>query len=197
MTDAVQNKPLRIAVAEDEDITRMYLEETVTELGHEVVVAAANGAELLEQCRARRPDLVVTDISMPLMSGLDAARQLTQELCVPVVLITGYDFIGDTAKAAEECPILLYLVKPFTGSDLALAIKAATLRLSQLRESFEEDEDIQAAFANWRRVEAAKYRLMRAEGVDEQQAFDRLRRLARESRRTLLETAEDLIANPH
>jgi response regulator NasT len=197
MPAATDTPALRIAVAEDEDITRLYVEETVTELGHQVVVTAKDGHELLEQCRVHRPDLVVTDISMPVLSGLDAARLLTRELCVPVILITGYDFIGDTARAAEECPILLYLVKPFTGSDLAYAVKAATLRLSQLRESFEADEDIQLAFANWRRVEAAKFRLMRAEGIDEGQAFDRLKRIAQETNQTILEAADSLTATPH
>ncbi|MDX9972874.1 MAG: response regulator [FCB group bacterium] len=192
MPDTTDTPALRIAVAEDEDITRMYIEETILELGHRVVVTARDGRELLERCRVERPDLVVTDISMPVMTGLEAALRLTQELCVPVVLITGYDFIGATARAAEECPILLYLVKPFTGNDLAYAILAATLRISQLRESFDA-EDIQLAFAHWRKVEAAKFRLMRAEGFDEEQAFHRLKRIARETRRSILETADDLV----
>jgi len=188
-----ETRKLRIAVAEDEAITRMYLEETVADLGHEVVVTVDNGIDLLEECRLCRPDLVVTDISMPGMSGLEAARLICRELCLPVVLVTGYDYLGETAQTAEECPILLYLVKPFTGSDLALAIKAGMLRLGQLRESFDAEEDVQTAFAHWRRVEAAKSILMRAEGVDESQAFERLRRLARETGKSLLETANALV----
>ncbi len=187
-------KPLRIALAEDEPLTLRYLEETLTLLGHDVVVTARNGVELLEKCRLERPDLVLTDIQMPMLSGLEAARTVCCDLQTPVVLVTGHDFIAETAKAAEECPILLYLVKPATERDLALAIRTAMLRHAQLKDNLQADEDVRVAFANWRRIEMAKRHLMQNDPtLDERQAIEKLRLRARESGQTILQAAEAVL----
>ena len=67
------SRALRIAVADDEPDMRDYFRTILPRLGHEVVAVAETGRELVEQCRATRPDLVITDIKMPDMDGIDAA----------------------------------------------------------------------------------------------------------------------------
>src|SRR5688572_4370810 len=59
--------PLRIAIADDEPDLREYLQETLTDLGYQVVAVAATGQELVDLCRTTNPDLVITDIKMPEM----------------------------------------------------------------------------------------------------------------------------------
>src|SRR5947208_5589333 len=91
------NRPLRIAVADDERDMLQFFKEVLPQLGHEVVAAAATGRELVERCREARPDLVITDIRMPDMDGIEAAAAVNRERQVPVILVTAHpevDFLA-------------------------------------------------------------------------------------------------------
>src|SRR5438067_13522038 len=83
-------RSLRIVVADDERDTRQFFQELLAHLGHEVVAVAETGRELVEQCRAAHPDLVITDIKMPDMDGIQAAAEVNRDNPVPVILVTGY-----------------------------------------------------------------------------------------------------------
>jgi two-component system, response regulator PdtaR len=67
------SQALRIAIADDEPDMRDYFQQVLPRLGHTVVAVAQNGRELVELCRTKNPDLVITDIKMPEMDGIDAA----------------------------------------------------------------------------------------------------------------------------
>ena len=84
------SRALRIAVADDEPDVRDYFRRILPRLGHQVVVAARTGRELVEQCRAARPDLVITDIKMPDLDGIEAAVALGRDEPVPVILVSAY-----------------------------------------------------------------------------------------------------------
>ena len=116
---------LRIAVADDEPDIREYFGKILPRLGHTVVVSATSGEELVEGCRRTRPDLVITDIKMPGMSGLDAAVQLRAELDLAIIVVSGY---ADRVKRAGRAPVHVdaYLLKPIKRTDLETAILAAT-----------------------------------------------------------------------
>src|SRR5689334_13062968 len=105
------SRRLRIAIAEDEKDMRDFFLETLPVLGHEVVISAETGKQLVERCRATRPDLVITDIRMPDMDGIEATRILYQEEPLPVILATAYHD-KETVKRAETAGVLTYLVKP-------------------------------------------------------------------------------------
>jgi CheY-like chemotaxis protein len=115
---------LRIAVADDEPDMREYFERILPRLGHEVVSIAATGTELVEQCRRERPDLVITDIKMPDMDGLDAAAEICRETPVPVILVTGYQDRHHRQRARQP-HVRVYLVKPIKRTDLEASIAAA------------------------------------------------------------------------
>ena len=112
---------LRIAVADDEPDVREYFGKLLPLLGHEVVAVASTGAELVEACRRERPDLVITDIKMPDMDGIEAVRAIRAERPVPVIVITGYQDRAHKARAREE-QVAVYLVKPVKRSDLEEAL---------------------------------------------------------------------------
>src|SRR5438874_7811410 len=80
---------LRIAVADDERDTREYLAQVVTRLGHQVVTAAT-GQQLAELARVSEPDLIITDIKMPDLDGIDAAELINRQRETPVILVTGH-----------------------------------------------------------------------------------------------------------
>src|ERR1700751_469959 len=82
------NRSLRIAVADDEPRMRDYFQKILSRLGHQVVAAAKTGWELVERCRALNPDLVITDINMPALDGIDAAMEIYREQAIPVILVS-------------------------------------------------------------------------------------------------------------
>src|SRR5438552_16109983 len=102
------NRPLRIAIAEDESDMRDFFNKILPSLGHEVIVSAETGTQLVERCRALRPDLVITDIRMPDMDGIEATRMLCQEEPLPVILVTAHHD-PETMKRAETEGIMAYL----------------------------------------------------------------------------------------
>src|SRR5690348_16375015 len=85
------NRSLRIAVADDEPRMLQFYREIMPTLGHEVVCAAGNGVELLAQCRSAHPDLVISDIKMPEMDGIDASKEIANQEPVPFILVTAHD----------------------------------------------------------------------------------------------------------
>jgi CheY-like chemotaxis protein len=94
----------RLLVVEDEDSLRLFYEEELVAEGYEVVTAR-NGKEALQRIDEQRPDLVILDIVMPVMDGMEAlGRILGKDRSIPVILHTAYpgyqqDFISWAADA--------------------------------------------------------------------------------------------------
>ena len=95
-------RALRIAVADDEPDVRDYFRRILPRLGHQVVAVAQTGRELVEQCRATRPDLVITDIKMPDMDGIEAAVAIGRDGPVPIILLSAYHNLQLFERAQGE-----------------------------------------------------------------------------------------------
>jgi two-component system, response regulator PdtaR len=179
---------LRIAVADDEPDMRDYFRKSLPRLGHQVVAVAQNGRELVELCKVQRPDLVITDIKMPDMDGIDAAIQLYRERPVPVILVSAYHDPELIARA-EADHILGYLVKPIEQANLEPVIALAMRRFEQFEALRREAADLRQALEDRKVIERAKGVLMKRGALDEQEAFRRLQRLASEESRKLIDIA--------
>src|SRR5262245_44635580 len=116
--------PLRVVVADDEPDMREYFQKLLPRLGHKVVGSADNGRTLVELCRTLQPDLVITDIKMPDLDGIDAAIAIHAERPVPIILVSAYHDPELIARA-ENDHIFGYLVKPIKGADLEPTIALA------------------------------------------------------------------------
>jgi response regulator NasT len=180
--------PLRIVVADDEPDMRDYFQKGLPRLGHKVVGAAANGRELVELCRAQAPDLVITDIKMPDMDGIDAACQIYKDRPVPIILVSAFHDPELIARA-EADHVLGYLVKPITQADLAPAVALAVRQFEQFQALRQEAADLRQALADRKVIERAKGILMKRGPMDEQEAFRRLQKLASEKSRRLVDIA--------
>ncbi len=183
---------LRIAVADDELDMREYFQKLLPRLGHQVVGAAKDGKALIELCRQTRPDLVITDIKMPDMDGIDAAVQIYNEQPVPVILVSAFHDPALIARA-EADHILGYLVKPVKPVDLELTIALAVRRFEQFQELRQEAADLRQALEDRKIIERAKGILMKRGPMDEQEAFRRLQKLASEKSRKLVEIARMIL----
>lgn len=188
MTDA-----LRIAVADDEADMRDWFERILPTLGHQVVSVAETGRELVEHCRTLKPDLVITDIKMPDMDGIEAATAICRERALPIILISAYHG-RELIERAEADHILAYLVKPIGKAALSPAIGLAMRRFGELAELRKEAADLRQALADRRVIEQAKGVLMKVTGVDERDAFRRLQQLAADKNQKLIDAAAAVLA---
>ena len=186
------NPSLRIAIADDEPDMRDYFQDVLPRLGHTVVAVAQNGRELVEQCRAEQPDLVITDIKMPELDGIDAAIQIYQEKPMPVILVSAYHD-APLIERAEMDHIMGYLVKPIKQSDLAPVIAIAVSRFAQFQALQKEAADLRQALSDRKVIERAKGILMKKTGLDEAGAFRRLQKLASDKNRKLVEIASTIM----
>jgi two-component system, response regulator PdtaR len=186
-------RPLRIAVAEDERGMRDFFQKILPILGREVVVTAETGKQLVERCRATRPDLVITDIRMPDMDGIEAIRILYQEQPMPVVLVTAHHD-AETMKRAETEGIMAYLIKPIKTDDLEPAIALSMRRFVEFQALRQETTDLRRALEDRKLIERAKGTVMKRLAVDEAVAYRRLRKLASDKNLKLAELAQKIVA---
>ena len=184
---------LRIAVADDEPDMREYFQKLLPRLGHQVVGTAKTGRELIELCRAQQPDLVLTDIKMPDMDGIDAAVQIYRERPVPVILVSAYHDPELIARA-EEDHILGYLIKPIKPADLEPTIALAVRRFEQFETLRQEAAGLRQALEDRKVIERAKGVIMKRLRVDEQEGFRRLKKYASDHNLKLVEFAHTLLS---
>ena len=185
------SRPLRIAVADDDRETRDYFRELLPRLGHQVAVAES-GRQLVEQCRLLDPDLVITDIKMPDLDGLEAAARLCEVRPVPVILVSAYHD-PDLIRRAEADHVMAYLIKPIKQADLEPAIAIALRRFGQFQALRQEAADLKQALEDRKTIEKAKGILMKKTNLDEHEAFRRLQKLASEKNKKLIEIARSIL----
>jgi AmiR/NasT family two-component response regulator len=185
-------KRKRILIADDESIILMDLREMLTNLGYLVVGEANDGQSAVNMARELRPDLVVMDIKMPDMDGIEAAQVLTEERLAPVLLLTAYSQ-QELIDRAKEAGVVGYLVKPFRESNLAPAIELTLARFDEFRAVQKEVEDLTEALETRKLVDRAKGILMDSQRLTEQEAFRRIQKMSMNTRRPMKEIAEAII----
>ena len=182
----------RVIVADDESIVRMDLREMLESLGYLVVGEAGDGESAVHLSRELRPNIVIMDIKMPGMDGIDAGRILTEERIAPVLLLTAYSQ-QDLVGRAKEAGVMAYIVKPFHEADLAPAIEVALRRWREFRELEQEVEDLKEALETRKLVDRAKGILMDTQGLSEADAFRRIQKTSMDQRKPMKEVAEAIV----
>ncbi len=182
----------RLVIADDESLIRMNLKETLVGLGYLVVGEAGDGISAINLARELRPDLVVMDIKMPKLDGIQAAEVLTQERIAPVVLLTAYSD-RELVNRAAESGVVNYLVKPFREADLLPAIEVAMARFAELRAMDKQLGDLKESLETRKVVERAKGLLMEKQGLSEAEAFRKIQQLSMNTRRPMKEIAQSIL----
>jgi len=117
----------KILVADDEISIRQIVEARLKMAGYEVVTAA-DGSEALEMIKLEQPTLVVLDIMMPKMDGLQVCREVRKTMTIPIIMLTAKGDVIDRIQALE-LGADDYVVKPFSPRELEARIKAVLRRI--------------------------------------------------------------------
>jgi len=183
---------LRITVADDEPLMGEFYQKVLPAMGHRVVAVTQTSTELVECCRKKRPDMVITDIKMPDMGGIEAISAIWQEMPIPVIVVsayTGAEFIS----RVQDKPVMAFLVKPIKAANLEPAIRIGARRFAELQALRQEVADLRQSLHDRKLLERAKGLTMKNTGLDAAAALRRLQDVARCSGRKLVQVAEMVV----
>ena len=184
---------IRIVLAEDEAIIRLDLRESLQEEGYEVVGDVGRGDKAVEMVEALRPDVAIFDIKMPGMSGLEAAKIVSDEKICPVVMLTAFSQ-REIIEQARDAGALAYLVKPFQKTDLVPAVELAIARFAELRSLSGEVAALGAQLETRKLIDRAKGVLLDKHRLSESDAFAFIQSMAMSQRMKMGDIAEQIIA---
>jgi response regulator NasT len=120
----------RVVIAEDQGVTQLQLRRILRAEGFDVVGMAANGREAIDIVLRTMPDLVLMDVQMPVMSGLDASRHILDQFQVCIVMLTAYTE-AEHLQEAREIGTYGYVIKPVTAASLIPQLTAALASYEQ------------------------------------------------------------------
>ena len=198
MTNAAGTEVLaRVVIAEDEAIIRLDLKEILTSAGYEVVGESGRGDEAVQLVAEHLPDLAILDIKMPGMDGLRAAREITSQYQVAVVLMTAFSQ-RDLIEEARDAGVAAYLVKPFQARELLPAVADVLSRARQewaiaAEEATEPASAAEDKIATRRVVDEAKALLMDRNDLPENDAFTFIQQTAMQNRVRMRDVAQQIV----
>jgi response regulator NasT len=184
---------LRIAIADDDRDVREFLQRFLPLLGHQVSSAATTGRELVEHCRRDPPDLIIADVKMPDMTGLEAVEAIARLAAVPVILVTGHA-VPAWLEKAKDLGVMAYLVKPVTEHDLAPAIALARRHFDEMQALRRESAELKQALEERKLIERAKGAVTRRCALNEAEAYRRMRKMASNANRKMADVARDILS---
>ena len=183
----------RILIAEDETIIRLDLRSLLEANGFEICGEARDGVEAVELAAELEPDLILMDVKMPRLDGIEAARRILERRAVPIVMLTAFGQQELVARAVDT-GVFGYLAKPFREQDVLPALAAAQARHAEFSEVKLQAASLLEALEARKAIERAKGILMAKEGITEDEAFARLRRASQKSGRPMKVIADAVAA---
>jgi response regulator NasT len=164
------------------------------EEGYDVAGEAADGEEAIKLATELNPDLVILDVKMPKVDGIEAAQHIAGNRIAPVVILTAFSQ-RELVERARDAGAMAYLVKPFAKRDLVPAIELAISRFNELAALEQEVAGLTERLETRKVVERAKGILMTKQGLSEPEAFRWVQRTAMDRRTTMKAVAEAVIEN--
>jgi len=183
---------VRVALAEDDAIIRLDLRETLEEEGYTVVGDTGRGDEMLELVAATNPEVVILDIKMPGMDGIEVARCIAESNGAAVVILTAFsqrEFIDQAIEAGA----LAYLVKPFQRSELVPAVEIARARHREMRAITDQAQTLANRLEDRKTIDRARGVLMDEVGLSETDAFRFIQQAAMNERANMADVARQVL----
>ena len=183
---------MRVLIVDDESLIRMDLRDIIESCGHEVVAEGTNGVEALELCKKHKPDIILMDVKMPELDGIEAAHQIGFHHEAPVVLLTSYSQ-QDLIDKARDSGVYGYLIKPVREEQLAPSLEMALGRYksdAQLREKMAE---LEQSLEDRKIIQKGTGILMELYSISEAEAYNRIRTLSMNKQISIIETCNLII----
>lgn len=182
----------RIVIADDEALICMDLREMLEEAGHEVVGVGSDGVEALDLVKEKKPDLVILDVKMPRLDGLQAAKMIAHDNLAPVVLLTAFGD-EDMIEKAKKSMVFGYVMKPVEERTLFPAIQIAVSQYRQKRDMVDRVKDMEWELAARKIVDRAKGLLMDYYHITEQDAYRRMQQTSMKRGLPIAEVAQRVV----
>ena len=144
-------KKVRVLIAEDDFLVSEMVSGFVDEIGFEIIGKAANGRETVEMTVSLQPDIVLMDIKMPDMDGIEATRRIFEIRPTPVVALTAFDN-PSLVEQASAAGIGAYLLKPSQPRELERAIAIAIARFDDFMKLRRLNERLNEAISKVRQL---------------------------------------------
>jgi len=181
-----------ILIVDDDRLILTGLANGLEERGY-VVRKAATGEEAVALADTAPPDLVLMDICLPGISGIEAARRIQEKANVPVIFLSATDS-EEVVRMAIALGSISYLVKPITITQLVPAVENALARSRDIRKLRSSEEHLSTALTQSRDISVAIGMLMERYDTTAEGAFEMLRAHARSTRSKTTDVAKGVIA---
>lgn len=186
---------IKVIIADDEPLIRMDLKELLEETStYKVVAEAKDGNEAIAAINEHKPDIVFMDIRMPNKDGIQAAKEIQQQLGrrVPIIMLTAYSQ-PELYEEASKAGVYAYLTKPLRKADIPPAIEVAMARAIEMYGLQDEIDRLNDKLEIRKLVEKAKGVLMKKFNIDESAAYRRIQKTAMDQRLGLKEVSESIL----
>jgi two-component system, response regulator PdtaR len=183
---------LKAVIAEDEELTRTIIRARLEKLGHVVVAEAENGIQAVEAARLHKPDVMIMDIKMPEMDGIEAAKRVLTETPCAILFLSSFNE-QELVEQASDTGALAFLMKPFRKEDIAPALEIAVRRFRQIQSQEKEISELKETLETRKLIERAKGILMDRHNMTEDEAFKRIHFQARNQNKKMREIAQSII----
>ncbi len=189
------NNKTRILIADDEALIRQDLKEILTEAGYDVVAEAKDGHHALELAKVTVPDLMILDIKMPNINGLEAAEEIQVALNkrIPAIILTAYNQ-PELIQKAGTIGAFSYLTKPVKPQDLIASIETVKSRAKEIETLHGDISDLKEKLEIRKLVEKAKGIIMKKLSLDEPEAMHFLQKKSMNDRISIKEVAQQVIS---
>jgi phosphoserine phosphatase RsbU/P len=124
---------VRVLVCEDDGLISLTLRKALTVVGYEVIGEAKDGEEAVQLANRLQPDVILMDVSMPRLDGIEATKRIMQECPTVIIMVTAYSD-EEVVQQASDAGAAGYLVKPVNNEQLQPAITLACTRFAQFAE---------------------------------------------------------------
>lgn len=183
---------MRVLIVDDESLIRMDLKDQLESQGHRVVGQGRTGVEALDLVKTIAADVLLMDIKMPELDGIEAARQICHLNRLPVVLLTAYSQ-QELVKKARESGVYGYLIKPVREEQLVPALEMALGR-------FKDEQVMQEMMVKEKEkrqeqivIHKAVGLIQEQYGLAEEEAYKRIRQYSMDKKRPMIAVCQQIL----
>ena len=185
---------LTVVVCDDDTFIIKSLRDLLDGTRYDVIGDASNGLDLVRLCREKNPDIVIVDIEMPVMDGITATKDLTENnLTKCVIVLTSFDD-AEYIKGAIDTGAAGYLTKPISPDVLIPTIESCLRKSRDLYEMNKKVANINKRIETRGIIEKAQLLLMERHDLSEADAYGYIRSLSKERNTSMADIAEIIIA---